>query len=810
MSEHPDPDDELGAEIPGWAESGEDDAIEGTIVPFPGRPAAVPAPSPAPARRPSVPGELRKIIPGHLASWAAIKKTAKRYYKLARHHFLYHLVRIPYRLWLTAKWAPVGLGRLTFAQLNWWWLTEQTYLRHEAVAANDPRQWLALHNNARKTRLVRGMALLAEVAGIALACGIVSYFAPLAWWLILAVLVPVLAWVGRPADKPILNSAVVPAHMEPLSMELVIRALGNIGHGGINQALAKDPANAVTQIDPIARDGPGWLFRGDLPHGVTAAEVMDSREKLASGLRRPIGCVWPENERKRHPGALLLWVGDEDMSQADQPLWPLAKRGAADMFRPVPFATDQRGRPITITLMFVSIIIGAIPRMGKTFLLRLLLLIAALDVRAEIHAYDLKGTGDLASLKAVAHRYRAGDEPEDIDYLIADYRALRTEMRRRTKVIRDLAEKDEVRCPENKVTPELAKDKSLGLHPIVVGVDECQVMFESEYGAEFETIATDLAKRGPALGILQALSTQRPDAKSIPTGISANVVLRMCFKVMGFRENDMVLGQSAHKNGYKATMFDFDDKGIFYFGGEGSAPRIARSHEIDGPAAGKITARARLMRENAGRLTGYAAGLDQDPEDARSFLADVLTVFGADVKLWSETIADRLSESMPGVYADITKDAAGSQLRALGVTVKRVRETGKDPRWGCERASVTAAMSDQDEASPAPVQQAQAPARVAAPAEAPEPEAVTDTDPRDTDPDLLVQAAEMVISTQFGSTAMLNRKLRVPFIEAGELMAALEARGIVGPPNGMAARDVLVKPEDLDEAIRSLREAPDA
>ncbi len=158
---------------------------------------------------------------------------------------------------------------------------------------------------------------------------------------------------------------------------------------------------------------------------MTAAEVMDRRDKPASGLRRQIGCVWPENDRKRHPGALVLWVGDEDMSKAEQPAWPLARRGGVDLFAPVPFATDQRGRPVTITLMFVSIIIGAIPRMGKTFLLRLLLLIAALDVRAELHVYDLKGTGDLAPLRPVAHRYRAGDEPEDMDYLVADFRQLR-------------------------------------------------------------------------------------------------------------------------------------------------------------------------------------------------------------------------------------------------------------------------------------------------------------------------------------------------------------------------------------------------
>ena len=113
--------------------------------------------------------------------------------------------------------------------------------------------------------------------------------------------------------------------------------------------------------------------------------------------------------------------------------------------------------------------------MGKTFLLRLLALIAALDSRAELHLYDFKGTGDLSPLEPVAHRYRAGDDDEDIAYALADFRALRDELRRRTKVIRGLPRDI---CPENKVTPELAARKSLGLHPVVIPVDECQVLFE--------------------------------------------------------------------------------------------------------------------------------------------------------------------------------------------------------------------------------------------------------------------------------------------------------------------------------------------
>jgi len=632
-------------------------------------------------RMPVVPAWIRDDVTRRAAAKYAVRHVS--------HLAAFHGARSPKYLARTVAHSPRGLVRTGRRLTHWLADGEGAPLRSAAVAKGDHDAYMKL--SKQRNQRVQSRTTIAATAGLPLAAGLAAgvLFVGVALWLPLAIVaVFVLGYLGRPLDRVWLDVPLSGAPAEKLTPDIVVRALTKVGIAG----MTKPDGIKFAPGQPICRDGPGWLAQVDTPEGITALDVMERRDRLASALRRPLGCVWPEGDSGAHPGRLRLWVGDQDMRKATKP-WPLAKSGQVDLFQPVPFAMDQRGRTISVLLMFASVLIGAMPRMGKTFALRILALAAALCPIAEIRAFELKGTGDLACLEHVAHDYGCGADDGTLADCLASLRQVyEVELIRRAETIRRLP--TDLR-PENKVTPQLAAKRSLGLHPLVFIIDECQEAFSHPtHKDEFDRYATAITKRGPALGIILLLATQRPDAKSLPTGISSNIGIRFCLRVMGQPENDMVLGTSSHKNGIRATTFVQEDKGIGWLSGHADDAQVVKGFMADAPAAEAIALRARKLREAAGTLSGYAAGQASDRGPAVSLLADVISVLGAEDKQHSRVLCERLAELRPGLYGGWDATALANALRGYGVETGQVWANGSNSR-GVTAEALREAMAGQ-------------------------------------------------------------------------------------------------------------------
>ncbi|ADP78355.1 cell division protein FtsK [Pseudofrankia inefficax] len=624
-----------------------------------GRPWEVP-----PDRRPVVAPWVRDVRQLRRVAWWAAGE--------ALHPVAFHAARLPLYTGRLAAGSPRGAAR-SAATVARWALDAGGAERLGDVDRKDTPAYLAL-SAQRDARLRRrlplvGVSLLAGGIGDA----VLYTKEPTVFGLTTAAGVLALGAVGRRRDRPLLDSPTTVSGRAPkLTSDIVERALA---HCGLPADIAKKiTANGLEWVAPIAIDGPGWRAEFDLPYGVTVAEVAEHRDKLASGLRRPLGAVWPEPESDAHPGRMVLWVGKDTLAKSKAPAWPLLNRGQADIFAPLPFGFDQRLRPVSVPLIFDSILIGAMPRYGKTMALRVLLLGAALDPSVLLYIYELKGTGDLSSPgEQVAHRYASGAGNATLAACMDGLREVHAELERRADIIRGLPKSV---CPENKVTPELSRRPGSGLAPILFSIDECQELFSSkEHKDEATELAVAIMKRGPALGIILALATQRPSRDSLPLDISANIGIRLCLRVAGHVENNMILGTGMSARGVQAYTFTRRDKGIAYLAGVEDDPIVVRGAYLDAPAAERVADRARAIRAAAGLLTGHAAGevVERDEDTPFAFLADAVQV--AEDRTHLAVLAGRLADGWPERYTTAagepwTAQQIGAQLRTAGVEVE--------------------------------------------------------------------------------------------------------------------------------------------
>ncbi|MGR8009238.1 cell division protein FtsK [Streptomyces hypolithicus] len=507
--------------------------------------------------------------------------------------------------------------------------------------------------------------------------------------------------LGAPADAPLSTRAVIKPEVQKLTGDMVVKAMASIGIGQITSAVAKGQ-EGIKFVAPITREGPGWRADIDLPLGVTVSDVADRRSRLASGLRRPLGCVWVDADPNEHEGRMVLWVGDRDLSKTDKVVWPLATSGSHDVFKPIPFGLDPRGRAQAMPVIQHNMLFGSLPGQGKTSSLRLILAGAALDPTVELWPHENKGTGDLDSFAPLSHRFVSGIDDESIRYSAESMSLLRAEVMRRAaamkKLPRDL-------CPDKRITRQIADKRSLKLWPLLAVFDECQNLFaHSKYGKQAGEDAEFVIKVGRALGVVLVLATQRPDKDSLPTGISGNVSIRFCLKVAGQIENDMILGTSAYKNGVRATAFRPEiDAGIGYLSGASTLPVVVRTAYLDTPDTERVAQRALAARKAAGTLSGLALGEESTASTGPVYdlLADIAAVVPTtEERVWNERIAARLEELRPEVYRGWKGENVTSALKPHGVRTQGVAGTTDDgartTRRGIVRADVTTAIAERD------------------------------------------------------------------------------------------------------------------
>lgn len=649
--------------------------------------AAAPAVPPAEGRRPIIPTGLHRAnLP------ETVRATVGRWAHIAA----FHAVRAPWYLLQVTWWALVGLFRLAGRQLRWWWVNEQYALLQQAATDNDPAMWLKLHREGKATRRWRGVVLFLQAIALVVALAVAVRLDTLWQAGIAVVLVPFLARYGRPAGRPLLPGAVVTRRYRKLNSDIVLRAYYAAGLGHPDR-----PNQQVEFGTPMAREGNGSKVLVNLPYGKTFADAVNAREKIASGLDVALAQVSVSRDPESHRSH-WLWVADSDPLATPAGRTPLLACKETDIWQPAPLGVDERGRAVTLLMLWVSILVGAQPRQGKSFTARLLALYAALDPYVRLDVFDGKGSPDWRKFAMVAHSYSFGFTPsrdgDPLEIFIQMLRDLKADVQERYQKLSELPVDV---CPEGKLTREIARDPKYGMPVRLVVIDECQEYFDTgdkELNKEIAGLLVFLVKVAPAAGVIVLDATQKPggvgtgDTATAFTSFRDNHQVRIALRTGSWQVSDLVLGSGSYSEGFDSSTLLPSYKGVGLLRGAGDDTPTVRFHLADAEDAEKILLTARKLRERAGTLSGMAAG-QAAVREVRDVLADALSVYqSGETGLPWAFIATRLAERIPEHYADLTAEAISAQLRALGVPSVDIKRDGKALK-GAKKAAVSTAIT---------------------------------------------------------------------------------------------------------------------
>ncbi|MFL6123253.1 hypothetical protein [Actinophytocola sp.] len=324
------------------------------------RPAVTPLPVDTTSAVPvqATDGKRRPIIPPQLRP-QNLKATARRAGGRAAHVSAFHAVRAPWYVVRLAYYAARGVLRVAGGQIRWWWVPGAYTMEQHAANTNQLLEWQRVHREVKATRMWRGIVLAAETLALVIGLPIMLALVPAAWLLLVGTgAVAGLAHYGRPAGRTLIGTAVVAPRFRKLNSDIVLRAYYAAGLGNLSK-----PEQQIQFGSPMSRDArnTGSQVVIDLPYGKGWSDVMNAREKIASGLDVHVNQVFLSPDKtssRRH----MLFVADRDPLAVPAGRTDMLDCKPRSIWRPLRFGKDERGNLVELTLMWVSILIGAQPR----------------------------------------------------------------------------------------------------------------------------------------------------------------------------------------------------------------------------------------------------------------------------------------------------------------------------------------------------------------------------------------------------------------------------------------------------------------
>lgn len=634
-------------------------------------------------------GHLLPVVPPNWQTLAGARAELARHRGRLAHRARYHGLRSPRYFGEALLWALAGVFLVLRRQMRWWWRAEVHPLLGEAVERGDSREARSLKRDVKETRRFRGYVLLTEVLVLAVGGSVMWFFAPWWGWVLLALVAYVLlARAGKPVNHRIVQPAVVTPRFRRLSADIVLRAYYAAGLGHPDK-----PDQQVMFGSPMARDGEGSRVLVDLPYGKTLKHATEKRDEIASGLDVQVSQVFLHRDptsTRRH----TLWVADRDPLAVPVGKTPLLACKATDIWKKAPLGLDERGQLVQFLLLWHSILVGGMPRQGKSWTSRLLALFAALDPFVMMDVFDAGGKPDWRKFALVANSCafgltptRAGKPPE---ILLSTLMSLKEEVEQRYARLSELPTSV---CPEGKLTREIARDRRFRMPVRLLVLGEVQEYFLlGEISKAIAELLVYLVKVAPGAGVIVLSDTQRPSG--IGQGYMGTQFvnfrdqhqIRFALKTPSWGVSDLVLGDGAYSAGLDSSTLLEEYKGVGILRNAMNASPTVRCFYANDPDAERILTAARALRERAGTLSGMALG-EEMPTVARDVLGDVLAVFSGDSGLHWPVLAARLAKRFPERYEDATPESVSADLRALGVPSVPVKMFGQALR-GCRREDV--------------------------------------------------------------------------------------------------------------------------